>query len=142
MINSLIVVDKWNISMVLMSIYYFWSVKHIFIGLAQVVRVLVLMPFPSGLRSESSRVYENNSLGPCSPSKPFFWQEWIYEVIIPWRGSLLLKKKKKKLWQTLFIIFDLSSLLKKCTQTLKNVNLGYTSFNFFFQFQLSDRIFS
>jgi hypothetical protein len=50
----------------------------------------------------------------------------------------LLKK-----WRTSLIIPNLLSFffLKKCTQTLKNVNLRYPSFNFF-QFQPSIRIFS
>jgi hypothetical protein len=39
------------------------------------------------------------------------------------------------------LIFYLSSLLKKCTEILKSVNLKYSSFIFFFQFQPSVRIF-
>jgi hypothetical protein len=50
------------------------------------------------------------------------------------------KQKQKKREKTSLTTFDLSSLLKKNTQTLKSVNLRYISFNFF-QFQPSVRIF-
>jgi hypothetical protein len=36
--------------------------------------------------------------------------------------------------RTSFITSNFSSLLKKCTQTLKSVNFGYLSFKFFFNF--------
>jgi hypothetical protein len=51
-------------------------------------------------------------------------------VIIKLLLQIWYKKKKKKK-KTSLITLDLLSLLKKCIKTLKSVNLGYPSFNFF-----------
>jgi hypothetical protein len=46
------------------------------------------------------------------------------------RTTFMLKSKKKELHFDL--AHNLLSFFKKCTQTLKSINLGYPSFNFFF----------